>query len=100
MKTDKNEFGTILNEEGYLNFSGKLFLTALGSWLVGKAVNTKLRGSRDEISAVTNALLASRKFQDELRKPGATIQSVIDKLHVKQMSAAEFERVMGVQWPL
>ena len=89
-----------LNEEGYLNLTGKIFLASLGAWMVGKYVNTKLRGSRDEVAAVSNALMASRRFQEELRRPGATVQSVIEKLHIKQMSAAEFERVLGIKWPL
>lgn len=90
----------MLNEEGYLNLTGKIFLASLGAWLVGKVVNTKLRGNRDEVTAVSNALMASRRFQEELRRPGATVQSVIEKLRIKQMSAAEFERVLGVRWPL
>ena len=68
--------------------------------MLGKIVNTKLRGNQSEVTAISNALLASRKFQDELRRPGASVQSVIEKLQVKNMSAAEFERVFGVRWPL
>jgi hypothetical protein len=89
-----------LNEGYYLNLTGKLLLASLGAWLVGKVVNTKIRGNQDEMSAVANALMASRRFQDELHRPGATVQSVIDKLRIKQMSASEFERVLGVKWPL
>jgi hypothetical protein len=84
----------------YLNLTGKMLIASLGAWLAGKMVNTKLRGDEDEISAVANALMASKRFQEELRKPGASVQSVMDKLRVKQMSASEFERVLGVRWPL
>lgn len=89
-----------LNEELKLNLAGKIFFATLAAWLVGKAVNTKLRGSQPEIQAVMNALTASRRFQDELRHPGATVQSVIEKLKIKQMTASEFERILGVKWPL
>lgn len=89
-----------LSEGGYLNLTGKIFLASLGAWAVGKFVNTKLRGAPDEIQVVVNALLSSRVFQSELKKPGATVDSVMEKLRVKQMSAAEFERVLGVEWPL
>lgn len=89
-----------LLEGGYLNLTGKILLASLGAWLVGKVVNVKLRGNQDEVTAVTNALMASRRFQEELRRPGATVQSVIEKLHIKQMSAYEFERTLGVPWPL
>lgn len=83
-----------------VNLLGKVFFATLGAWLVGKFVNTKLRGSRDEIEAVGNALAASRRFQDELNRPGATVDSVVQKLGIKHMSASEFERVLGVPWPL
>lgn len=83
-----------------MNLLGKIFFGTLAAWLVGKAVNTKLRGSRDEIAAVENALMSSRRFQDELNRPGASVDSVIQKLGIKHMSAQEFERVLGVPWPL
>lgn len=89
-----------LIEGGYLNLTGKILIASLGAWLVGKMVNTKVRGRQDEIQAVANALMASRRFQDELHHPGATVASVMEKLRIKQMSAAEFERVLGVRWPL
>ena len=89
-----------IDEGGYLNLTGKILIASLGAWLVGKYVNTKLRGSSEEVEAVKNALLSSRRFQDELQRPGATVSSVMDKLRIKQMSAAEFERVLGVRWPL
>ncbi len=83
-----------------INFIGKLFFATLGAWLLGRTVNTKIRGSQEQINAVANALSASRKFQDELNRPGATVDSVVHKLGLKHMSASEFERVMGVPWPL
>ena len=89
-----------INEGGYLNLTGKILVASLGAWMVGKYVGTKLRGTEPEVQAVANALLASRKFQDELQRPGASVSSVMEKLRVKQMSAAEFERVLGVRWPL
>ena len=79
---------------------GKVFFETLGAWLVGKFVNTKIRGSRAEVESLGNAMASSRRFQDELNKPGATMDSVIQKLGVKHMSASQFERTFGVRWPL
>jgi hypothetical protein len=98
MESDRDD--ETLAEGGYLNLTGKIMLASLGAWMLGKVVNTKIRGSQSEVSAITNALLASRRFQDELRRPGASVQSVIEKLQVKNMTAVEFERVLGVRWPL
>ena len=89
-----------LKEEFYLNTTGKLLLASLGAWLVGKTVSTKIRGTKEEIRAVANALMASKRFHEELRKPGATLESVSQKLRLKHATAAEFERVLGVRWPL
>lgn len=86
--------------ELHLNLTGKIFFATLGAWIIGKVVNTRLRGTKEQVEAVSNALLSSRKFQEELKKPGATMDSVVEKLNVKRMSAAEFERVFGTPWPL
>ena len=86
--------------ELHMNLLGKLFMGAMGAWLVGKATNTKIRGTQEEIDAVSNAMLASRRFQDELRHPGASIESVMNKLGLKNASAREFESILGVRWPL
>lgn len=96
----QKEKESILKEEMYLNFTGKMFLASLGAWLAGKYVSTKLKGTSSEINAVADALLSSRKFQEELNRPGATVESVIQKLRVKEMSASTFQRVFGIKWPL
>lgn len=83
-----------------INFMGKLFLASLCAWFVGSMTKTKLRGTREEIEAVTNALISSRKFQDELNKPRASVESVMNKLDIKNMSAKEFERIFQTPWPL
>ena len=83
-----------------MNLLGKLFVTAVGAWLVGKATNIKVRGSQDEVQVVANAMLASKRFQDELRAPGASIESVMEKLGLKHATAREFERILGVPFPL
>ena len=83
-----------------LNLLGKIFFASVGAWLVGKAVNMKIRGTPDEIQAVSNAMMASRRFQEELNRDGATVESVMQKLGLKHATAREFERVLGVPWPL
>lgn len=83
-----------------LNLIGKLFFATCAAWLVGKATNMKLRGTQQEIDAVTNAMVSSRRFQDELNKPGASVSSVMDKLNLKHATAKDFERILGIPWPL
>lgn len=86
--------------ELHLNLLGKMTIAAVGAWLVGKATNVKLRGNKQQIDSVANAMIASRKFQDELKRSGATVQSVMEKLRVKNMTAKEFERTFGIKWPI
>lgn len=83
-----------------LNLVGKLMFSAIGAWLVGKATNTMLRGTQSEIDAVANTMMASRRFQEELNRPGASVESVMQKLNLKHASAKEFERILGVPFPL
>lgn len=87
-------------DELRLNLLGKIFFSAVGAWLVGKATNLKIRGTPDEIEAVTYAMMSSRRFQDELSRPGATVESVMQCLGLKHASAREFERILDVPWPL
>lgn len=100
MAVEQKDKKRVLKEELYLNFTGKMFLASLGAWLAGKYVSTKLKGTRGEIDAIADSLLSSRKFQEELNRPGATIESVIQKLRVKEMSASTFQSMFGIKWPL
>jgi len=91
---------TVPINELKLNLLGKIFFAACGAWLVGKATNLKIRGSQEEVDAVANAMMASRRFHEELSRPGATVESVMQHLGLKHASAREFERILGVPWPL
>ena len=79
---------------------GKIFLAGVAASILGKLSGIKVRGTPDEIETLKDALLASKRFQDELHRPGATVQSIMDRLQLKHVSAAEFEKVLGIPWPL
>ena len=85
--------------ELHLNTLGKLMFAGIAAWIIGKNIKLKIRGTQPQVEAVMNAMLASRRFQQELNRPGATVQSVIDKLGLKQASAAEFKKILGIDWP-
>lgn len=86
--------------ELHVNLLGKLALLAIAATVVGKVTNVKLRGTKQEIDTISNAIVSSRRFQEEISKPGATVQSVMSKLGMKQMSAKEFERLLGIPFPM
>lgn len=83
-----------------LNLPGKLFMAAVAAWVLGKSSQLRVKGTKQEIDALANALRASRRFNDELKKPGATVESVMQKLGLKHAKGKEFERITGVPWPL
>jgi len=83
-----------------LNLTSKIFFGAVGSWLVGRPTNIKVRGTPEEVKAVNDVMLASRAFHDELRRPGATVETVMQKLGLKRVAAREFEMKLGMPWPL
>lgn len=92
-----------LKESFGLSTTGKIFFAAVAAYLAGKVASgsfLKLRGSPDELRAIADALVASKAFQDELKRPGATIDSVIEKMNLKNMTAAKFKQITGKNWPL
>jgi len=86
--------------ESTLSTTGKLFFAGLAGWVLGESAGLKIRASSEQADALTSALLESRRFMEELDKPGATVESVIERLRLKNASAVEFERITGVRWPL
>jgi hypothetical protein len=92
-------------KEVKLSWAGKLFFGALAATL-GAAVYkrmempVKVRGTPQQLQAISDAIVASRQFQAELQKPGATVESVIQKLQIRNMTKDRFERITGKPWPL
>lgn len=83
-----------------LNLFGKVLFTAIAAAIVGRPVNIKLRGTADELNAIVRIINASRAFNDELVRPGATVETLSQLLGTKHAAAREFERILGVSWPL
>lgn len=86
--------------ELHVNTLGKIFFATLGAYAIGRMTGLIVRGSKDECEAVGNACLASRRFQQELNRDGATVQSVMQKLGLYNASKEEFENALGIEWPL
>ena len=60
----------------------------------------KLKATPEQIKAISDAVMASKAFQDEVKKEGATIESVIEKMRLKNLTAAQFKQITGKPWPL
>lgn len=98
MKNKKNS--TALIETHRPNLANKLLIASMCAWLSGKSVRTKIRGSLSEVKSIADVLAATKNFHDEINRSNATLESVMRKLKEKQEKTAEFERVVGVPWPL
>lgn len=96
-----------------MSWAGKLFFAGVAAWLGGSAYKgvqagmsqapklpIKIRGTKEQIKAIMDAITSSKAFQDEVNKPGATIDGVIQKLNLKNMNKSNFERLTGKSWPL
>jgi hypothetical protein len=84
-----------------LSATGKLFFASLVAYLAGSKSIVKLKGTPEQIKAISDAVIASKEFQDEIKRDGATIESVIEKMRLKNLTAAEFKRITGGKpWPL
>lgn len=82
-----------------LSAVGKLFFASVvAGILFGKRSPFKVRATPQQVKAMTNAIIASKAFQDEMKKTGATVDSVIQKLNLKHLTAAEFEKITGKPW--
>jgi len=98
-KIDDNTEPVLMNE-WKVNLLGKLLFGSIALWMAGKTLNLKIKGTPQEVNAVMNAMMSSKRFQDELNNPGATVHGVMQKLNLKNADARDFERILGVKWPL
>lgn len=87
-------------DELHLNLTGKLLLASIGAWLVGKAVNTSIKGTVDEVESVKKAMIATKILHEELRRPGASVESIVSKMKDKNSAAKDFQDLFGIPWPL
>lgn len=83
-----------------LSATGKLFFASMVAFLAGSKSMIKLKATPEQIKAISNVVTASKAFQDEIAKEGATIDSVISKMRIKNLMAAEFKAQTGRSWPL
>ena len=74
-------------------------LSALAATIMGLESGVKVTGAEEKLTALTDVLVATKQFYDEMNKDGATLNSVM-KLHKnKNHLAQEFETKSGIDWP-
>ena len=83
-----------------LSATGKLFFASLVAYLSGAKSAVKLKATPEQIKVLGDVVRASKEFQEEVKNPNATIESVIEKMREKNLKAAEFVKTTGFPWPL
>ncbi len=88
-----------------LSWAGKLFFAGAAAFILGSGMQQlrlpiKVRGRPEEIKAVIDAITSSKRFQQEISRPGATIDSVIEKLQLRNLTKQNFKNIVGREWPL
>jgi len=89
--------------EWNLSWAGKLFFASAAAYIAGKVIKNmplKIKGTKPQVQAITDAIIASKAFQDELKRPGASIESVVKKLNLRNMTRQKFEQMTGHIFPL
>lgn len=98
-------------QELKLSWAGKLFFAGAAAYIGAQAYKgykaakapklpIKIRGSKQQIKSVMDAIAGSADFQREINRPGATIEKVIDKLKLKNLNKQSFEKLTKRRWPL
>jgi hypothetical protein len=59
-----------------------------------------IRGTRAELKALSEALMATRLFEQEANNDGNTVSTVMEALNRKHRAAARFQKIFGQNWPL
>jgi len=70
------------------------------SMMTGQKSPFKVSGDKKKIDILVRAVQSSKRFQDEVKRPGATVDSVIRAMDLKNVDSKNFEHVFGVPFPL
>lgn len=89
-----------MNNNSKLTDLGKMFFASAIGFIFGKKLNMKLRGTPEQVQAVSDALIASKRFQETLQRPGVTVRAVLDALNLKKEKAKAFSDKFKIEWPL
>lgn len=92
-------------KEFKLSWAGKIFFAGAAAFIMGSAgheqkLPIKVRGTPEQMKAVIDAIVSSKSFQQEISRPGATVDSVIEKLRIRNISKNQFQQLTGRPWPL
>ncbi|NBP58631.1 hypothetical protein EBU71_19250 [bacterium] len=74
--------------------------TEEGEEKVEPTIPFNISGTPEQIAAMTAVINASIEYQKELKRDGATVESVMDKLNAQNQAKVDFKNKTGYDWPL
>ncbi len=79
---------------------GKLYFASVVSWIFGKPLNFKIKGTPTQIQALSNAVIASKRFQESLQDPNSSVEEILKAINLKKSMAEEFKTILKINFPL
>lgn len=86
-------------DEIHVNLAGRVFFSAVASWLLGRGGLPKFHGNSEQMIVLTHALKAVKDFHDTLKQPDADISTVMKLMSKKNSAIKQFEQAFGIKWP-
>ena len=117
--SDKNNSKKQLNETVGLSWSGKLLFASIAARLAAAGLRKyasgmneeaeeqdlpnfpfNIQGTPEQMAAMAKVIKASQDFQNEVKREGATVESIIQKLNDQNQAKVDFKTTTGYDWPL
>jgi hypothetical protein len=76
------------------------FYSTLCAWLVGENFDVSLKGSKEQIEALTEAYASTMNFHNAVVGGNSQLSEIMRLLGEKHVAAQKFERLFDVSWPL
>lgn len=83
-----------------LDVHRKIFLASLSPALRGAPLGAKVVGTPEQVSAITEVVVASRDLLNVSEREDATVSSVVEAIERRNLAADRFFDVVGFRWPM
>lgn len=71
----------------------------IASMLLGEAPSYKIHGTKEQITVLVEALMATWQLNKEVNE-SCSVQTISESLHRKHYSVCKFEKLFKMSWPV
>ena len=83
-----------------VNLNDGNFYSILCAWLVGENFDVSLKGSSEQVEALTEAYNSTMNFHNAVVCGTSQLSEIMRLLGEKHVATEKFERLFNVSWPL